>query len=253
MKNLFDVSGKIVLVTGGSRGIGKMIAQGFVENGAKVYVSSRKAVACEETAAELSRKGECVPLPADAANAVGWEAIAHRIEADYGHLDVLVNNAGAAWGAPVEEYPEIGWDKVYDINVRGVFFLIQKLLPALRKSAKPPARVINIASINGIKPPDLETFAYSSSKAACIMLTRHLAKRLAAERILVNAIAPGPFATDMMAATLDTYGAEYVARNPLRRLGNASDIAGTALFMASAASSYMTGAVIPCDGGVSQI
>lgn len=253
MKNLFDVTGKVVLVTGGSRGIGKMIAQGFVENGAKVYVSSRKAAACDETAAELSALGECNALPADAASEAGWEAIARTIEDQNGRLDVLVNNAGAAWAAPIEEYPPAGWDKLYNINVRGVFFLIQKLLPALRRSSSPPARIINIASINGIVPPALETYAYSSSKAASIMLTRHLAKRLAEDRILVNAIAPGPFATDMMAATLDTYGQEYVARNPLKRLGSASDIAGTALFMASAASSYMTGAVIPCDGGVSQV
>lgn len=253
MKNLFDVTGKVVLVTGGSRGIGKMIARGFVENGARVYVSSRKADACDAAAEELSAYGTCRSLPADAARETGWNAIAERLELDEGRLDVLVNNAGAAWGAPLETYPEAGWDKVFDINVRGIFFLIQKLLPLLHASARPPARIINVASINGIQPPDVESYAYSASKAACIMLTRHLAKRLAGEQILVNAIAPGPFHTDMMDETLRTRGEEYIGRNPLKRLGTAEDIAGTALFMASAASAYMTGAVIPCDGGVSQV
>lgn len=253
MNELFDVRDKVVLVTGGSRGIGKMIAQGFVENGARAYISSRKAEACDETAAELSALGTCISLPTDATRESGWEMLSNELAQKEGRLDVLVNNAGAAWGAPLDEYPESGWDKVYDINVRGVFFLTQKLLPLLRKSAHPPARIINIASINGINPPAIETFAYSSSKAANIMLTRHLAKRLAPENILVNAIAPGPFHTAMMAGTLDKLGDKYVAENPLKRLGNPSDIAGTAIFMAAKASAYMTGAVIPCDGGVSQV
>lgn len=253
MKNLFDVTGKVVLVTGGSRGIGKMIARGFVENGATVYVSSRKADACDAAAEDLSAHGICRSLPADAAKDSGWTAIADRLQREEGRLDVLVNNAGAAWGAPLETYPEAGWDKVFDINVRGIFFLTQKLMPLLRAAAQPPARIINIASINGIQPPAIESYAYSASKAACIMLTRHLAKRLAEEQILVNAIAPGPFHTDMMDETLRTRGDEYIDRNPLKRLGTAEEIAGTALFMASAAATYMTGAVIPCDGGVSQI
>ncbi len=253
MKNLFDVAGKVVLVTGGSRGIGKMIAQGFVENGAKVYISSRKSAVCDATAGELSQLGSCFSLPADAASEPGWRAISERLEREEGRIDVLVNNAGAAWGAPLEEYPLAGWDKVFDINVRGVFFLIQRLLPLLRNSEHAPARIINLASINGMQPPEIETYAYSSSKAACIMLTKHLAKRLAAEKILVNAIAPGPFRTDMMEETLEKHGEEYLGRNPLKRVGNPEEIAGTALFLASAASTYMTGAVIPCDGGVSQV
>ena len=201
MKNLFDVSGKVVLVTGGSRGIGRMIAQGFVENGARVYVSSRKVEACLETADELSTLGFCRALAADVAREVGWQTITDKLAAEEGRVDVLVNNAGAAWGAPIEEYPTGGWDKVFDLNVRGVFFLIQMLLPLLRRNAYSPARIINVASINGLNPPEIETYAYSASKAACIMLTKHLAKRLASERILVNAIAPGPFRTDMMEET----------------------------------------------------
>lgn len=252
MENLFDVSGKVVLITGGSRGIGKMIAHGFVENGARVYVSSRKAGACVETANELSKLGVCRALPADVSNSDGWAEVEEQLRKQEGRLDVLVNNAGAAWGAPLESYPEEGWDKLFDLNVRGIFFLIQKLLPLIRNSSHAPARIINIASINGIQPPDVENYAYSASKAACIMLTRHLAKKLASVPVLVNAIAPGPFHTDMMDETLRLRGEEYLARNPLRRLGTPGEIAGTALFMSSAASAYMTGAVIPCDGGVSQ-
>lgn len=253
MHELFDVQDKVVLVTGGSRGIGKMIAQGFVENGARVYITSRRADACDQAAHELAALGSCISLPADASREAGWTMLSEALDQQEGRLDVLVNNAGAAWGAPLDEYPESGWDKAYDINARGVFFLTQKLLPLLRKSSHLPARTINVASINGIQPPAIETYAYSSSKAANIMLTRHLAKRLASENILVNAIAPGPFRTAMMAGTLDKLGDKYVAENPLKRLGDPSDIAGTAIFMAARASAYMTGAVIPCDGGVSQV
>lgn len=253
MKELFDVRDKVVLVTGGSRGIGEMIARGFVENGARVYITSRKAEACNKTAKELAALGTCISLPADTSQESGWAMLSNTLMQKEGRLDVLINNAGAAWGAPIEEYPESGWDKVYNINVRGVFFLTQKLLPLLRKSLHPPARVINIASINGINPPAIESYAYSSSKSANIMLTRHLAKRLASENILVNAIAPGPFRTAMMADTLDKFEDRYLAENPLNRLGDPSDIAGTAIFLAAKASAYITGAVIPCDGGVSQV
>lgn len=253
MKTLFDVDGRVVLVTGGSRGIGKMIARGFVENGARVYLSSRKAAACDAAAAELSAFGTCFPLPADVADETVWPAVASAIGEAEGRLDVLVNNAGASWGAPIEDYPVAGWDKVMNVNLKSVFFLVQQLLPLLRNSAFAPARIINIASVNGLQPPMLETFAYSASKAGCIMLTRHLAKRLAADNILVNAIAPGPFATDMMAGTLAERESEYVERNPLRRLGTPEDIAGVAQFLASRASAYTTGAVIPCDGGVAEV
>lgn len=253
MRDLFDVRGKVVLVTGGSRGIGKMIARGFVENGARVYVSSRNETACEETARELSEVGSCLSLPADLGQEAGWVRVCEHLTQVEGRLDVLVNNAGAVWGAPLDAYPVEGWDKVLDLNLKAVFFLTQRLLPLLRAADHMPSRIINIASINGLQPPDADVYAYSASKAGCIMLTRHLAKRLASENILVNAIAPGPFATDMMTDALARREAEYLGRNPLHRLGAPEDIAGVALFLASRASAYTTGSVIPCDGGVAEV
>ena len=251
MKNLFSVEGKVVLVTGGSRGIGEMIARGFVENGAKVYISSRKAEVCDRVAEELSEFGTCISLPFDLGGMAGIEGLANAIKERESRLDVLVNNAGATWGAPIDEYPEDGWDKTVDLNVKSIFFLTQKLLPLLRaaSTAENPGRVINIASVNGIEPPTLETYAYSTSKAGCIMLTRHLAKRLAPEHILVNAIAPGPFPSKMMAATLAQAGDAIAKSNPRGRIGQPEDIAGVAIFLSSRASAYTTGAVVPCDGG----
>ncbi len=251
MKNLFSVEGKVVLVTGGSRGIGEMIARGYVENGAKVYISSRKAEVCDRVADELSDYGTCISLPFDLGGMAGIEGLADAIKERETRLDVLVNNAGATWGAPIDEYPEDGWDKTVDLNVKSIFFLTQKLLPQLRAAAtaEEPSRVINIASVNGIAPPTLETYAYSTSKAGCIMLTRHLAKRLAPEHILVNAIAPGPFPSKMMAATLAQAGDAIAKNNPRGRIGQPEDIAGVAIFLSSRASAYTTGAVVPCDGG----
>ncbi|KYO57195.1 SDR family oxidoreductase (plasmid) [Tistrella mobilis] len=255
MQNLFDISGKVALVTGGSRGIGEMIATGYVENGAKVYVSSRKATVCQQIADKLSERGTCIALPADVSTMAGIESLVAEITAREQKLDILVNNAGATWGAAIDDYPESGWDKVVDLNMKSVFFMTQKLLPLLRASASAaaPARVINIASINGINPTFLETYAYTSSKAGCIMLTRHLAKRLAAENILVNAIAPGPFPSQMMAATLAERGDEVIAEVPLGRIGQPEDIAGVAIFLASRAGAYTTGATIPCDGGAAEV
>lgn len=255
MKNLFSVEGKVVLITGGSRGIGEMIARGYVENGAKVYISSRKAEVCDRVAEELSEYGTCISLPFDLGGMDGIEGLANAVKARESRLDVLVNNAGATWGAPIDEYPEDGWDKTVDLNVKSIFFLTQKLLPLLRAaaSADEPARVINIASVNGIEPPGLETYAYSTSKAGCIMLTRHLAKRLAPEHILVNAIAPGPFPSKMMAATLAQAGDAIAKNNPRGRIGQPEDIAGVAIFLGSRASAYTTGATIPCDGGSAEV
>jgi NAD(P)-dependent dehydrogenase (short-subunit alcohol dehydrogenase family) len=255
VKKLFDIEGKVALVTGGSRGIGEMIATGYVENGAKVYISSRKKSVCDEIAAQLSQRGTCISLPYDLSTMEGIRGLAADFSAREEKLDILVNNAGASWGAPIDEYPETGWDKVMDLNTKSVFFLTRELLPQLRKAATHdhPARVINIASINGIEPPSLETYAYSTSKAGCIMLTRHLAKRLAAEDILVNAIAPGPFPSQMMAATLAAVGDRIRAANPRGRIGEPEDIAGVAIFLASRASAYTTGAVIPCDGGTAEM
>ena len=194
MKNLFSVEGKVVLITGGSRGIGEMIARGYVENGAKVYISSRKAEVCDRVAEELSDYGTCISLPFDLGGMDGIEGLANAVKERESRLDVLVNNAGATWGAPIDEYPEDGWDKTVDLNVKSIFFLTQKLLPLLRAAATAdaPARVINIASVNGIEPPGLETYAYSTSKAGCIMLTRHLAKRLAPSTSWSTPSRPGP-------------------------------------------------------------
>jgi NAD(P)-dependent dehydrogenase (short-subunit alcohol dehydrogenase family) len=255
MRALFDIRDKVALVTGGSRGIGEMIATGYVENGAKVYISSRKAEACERIAQELSAKGRCIALPFDLSTMEGVEGLAAALGAREERLDILVNNAGAAWGAPIDDYPEAGWDKVVDLNLKSVFFQTTRLLPMLRAaaSAETPARVINISSVNGIVPPELETYAYSASKAGCIMLTRHMAKRLARENILVNSIAPGPFPTQMMAARLAEGGDAIRAANPLGRTGTPQDIAGVAIFLASRASAYTTGATIPCDGGSAEV
>ena len=252
---LFDVSDKAVVVTGGSRGIGRMIAAGFVQGGARVYISARKAEACDATAAELAKDGHCVSIPADLSTVEGCEHLAAAVAAQEPSLHVLVNNAGATWGAPIEEFPDSGFDKVLAVNVKGVFHLTRLLLPQLRSaaSADDPARVINIGSIDGIRVPVMESFSYSASKAGVHMLTRHLAKQLAPDHITVNAIAPGPFESKMMAFALGSdEGRDMVAAGvPLKRIGRPDDMAGAAIFLASRAGSYLTGTVIPVDGGIS--
>jgi NAD(P)-dependent dehydrogenase (short-subunit alcohol dehydrogenase family) len=252
--DLFSVEGKTALVTGGSRGIGFMIASGLVEAGATVYISSRKAEACEEAAAELSKIGVCRSLPADLSTEEGCQGLAVALSALESSLDILVNNAGATWGAPIEAFDEAAFEKVLALNVKGVFHLTRFLLPLLRAAGTEdePARVINIGSIDGIHVPALDTFSYSASKAAVHQLTRHLAKRLAPE-ITVNAIAPGPFESKMMAATLDAFGEQIRQGAPLKRIGRPDDMAGTAIFLASRAGSYLTGAIIPVDGGIATV
>jgi NAD(P)-dependent dehydrogenase (short-subunit alcohol dehydrogenase family) len=251
--DLFSLSGKAALVTGGSRGIGLMIARGFVQAGARVYVSSRNAEACEAVATELSQHGECVAVPADLSS----EAECNRLAGEMGRrepaLHVLVNNAGANWGAPYAEYPDAAWDKVLALNVKSIFHLTRACTPLLEKAASPddPARVINIGSIDGLSVPVLETYAYSTSKAAAHHLTRVLARRLAPSQITVNAVAPGPFESKMMAATLDQFGDAIRDSNPLKRIGRPDDMAGVAIYLASRAGAYVTGAVIPVDGGIS--
>jgi len=250
--DLFSVSGKVALVTGGSRGIGLMIASGLVSAGAKVYVASRKEEECERTAAELSKLGTCVALPGDLSSHDGTKALAESLAAAEPALHILVNNAGANWGAPLTEYPESGWDKVMALNVKAVFDLTRLLLPQLQNGSRPgdPGRVINVGSIDGLQVPLLETYAYSTSKAAVHHLTRVLARKLAPQ-ITVNAIAPGPFESKMMAETLKNFGDAIVKSCPMGRIGEPDDMAGVAIYLASKAGAYVTGAVIPVDGGIS--
>ena len=254
MSDLFSVAGKTVLVTGGSRGIGRMIAGGFVDAGAKVYVSSRKAEACDATAAELSARGACLSLPADLSTEAGCRALAQQLADRETQLHVLVNNAGNTWGAPFEEFDDAAWDRVLSLNVKGVFHTTKFLTPLLRAGSEEddPARVINIGSIDGLRVPILETYSYSASKAAVHMLTRSLARKLA-PHITVNAIAPGPFESKMMAATLDAFGEQIAAGAPLKRIGRPDDMAGAAIYLASRAGAYLTGAIIPVDGGISTV
>ncbi len=252
--NLFDISGKTALVTGGGRGIGLMIARGLVQSGVSVVIASRKAGDLEAAAAELREHGECEAIPADLSTPEGAQALAEAVRAKWPALHILVNNSGATWGAPLDEFPASGWDRVIHTNLEGIFHLTVALLPALRAAAgaEDPARVINIGSIDGIRVPLAESYSYSASKAAVHMLTRHLARRLAGEQITVNAIAPGPFESKMMAFMLDTpeKRAEVERMVPLGRIGRPDDAAGLTVFLASRAGSYLTGAVIPLDGGI---
>ena len=253
MNDLFSVNGKTALVTGGSRGIGLMIARGMVEAGAKVYISSRKAAVCDEAAAELSKSGECYSLPADLGTEAGCRTLTDAFAAREDRLHVLVNNAGANWGAPLAEFPDSAFDKVLALNLKGPFHLTRFMQPLLEAAASDddPARVINIGSIDGLQAPALETYAYSTSKAAVHHLTRVLAHKLAAKRITVNAIAPGPFESKMMEDTLQRFGDQIRASCPLGRIGRPDDVAGTVIYLSSRAGAYLTGVIIPVDGGIS--
>lgn len=260
LNDLFSIDGKTAVVTGGSRGIGEMIAAGFLANGATVYISSRKADVCDATAKRLSDDygGECVSIPADLSKLDGIDGFTSALRERTDSLDILVNNAGASWGAPLEEFPENGWDKVMDTNVKGVFFLTQRLVPLLEAAgtSDDPSRVINIGSIDGIQTPAFETFSYGPSKAAVHALTRQLAAHLVRRNIIVNAVAPGPFPTWMLSTGVGTGGDvegtdwSLVGRgNPRGRVGTAEDIAGMAIFLASRAGAYTVGETITCDGG----
>lgn len=259
MKDLFSIEGKVALVTGGSRGIGEMIAAGFLANGAKVYISSRKADVCDATAERLAKEfgGECISIPANLSEVDAIEAFAQDLSSREEKLDILVNNAGVSWGASLEEFPEIGWDKVMDTNVKGVFFLTQKLLPLLKAAGTPedPSRVINIGSVDGLKNPAFETFSYGPSKAAVHHLTRGMAVHLTKQNVICNAIAPGPFPTWMLSTGVGGGGdtdidwGQVGKGNPRGRVGTPEDIAGLAIFLSSRAGAYVVGEVISCDGG----
>lgn len=249
-KDLFSLQGRVALVTGGSRGIGRMIAAGFLAQGARVYISARKGEACDETARELSSLGTCVSLPADVSTVDGAHALVAAVAAREDKLDILVNNAGAAWGAPYEEFPESGWDKVVDLNLKTPFFLTQALTPLLRKAtADHLAKVINIASIDGISVNPQETYSYAASKAGLIQLTRRMALKLAPERIMVSAIAPGAFASNMNKVARD-HADETAKRIPAGRIGRDEDMAGAAIYLASRAGDYVVGSTLVVDGGV---
>ena len=250
--DLFSLKGRVALVTGGSRGIGEMIAAGFIEHGAKVYISSRKASDCDATAARLSAGGgTCISLPQDISTVEGCQALAARIGELEPSLDILVNNAGAAWGADFDEFPESGWDKVLNLNLKSPFFLTQALRPKLAAGAsqEKPAKVIMIASIDGIRLNPQETYSYHASKSGLIYLTRKMAARLIQDWIVVTCIAPGPFASQMNRDARD-HGDEVAKRVPMRRIGRDEDMAGAAIFLASRAGDYVVGETIAVDGGV---
>lgn len=252
LTHLFGARDKAVLVTGGSRGIGLMIARGFVESGARVYISSRKADVCEQVAAELTETGSCMAIPADLQHEAEAVRLARELGDHEDRLHVLVNNAGATWGEPIETFPASAWDKVLSLNVKAPFLLTRALLPLLEAAATAddPSRVINIGSIDGIHVPALPTYSYSASKAAVHQMTRVLARELGPKQITVNAIAPGPFESKMMAETLENFGDAIAATSPLGRIGRPDDMAGAALFLAGRAGAYVTGSVLPVDGGI---
>ncbi|WP_329296591.1 SDR family oxidoreductase [Streptomyces pseudovenezuelae] len=250
--DLFDLSGKYALVTGGTRGIGMMIARSLLQAGARVVISSRKADACAKAQRLLSEFGDVRAIPADLSRRDECQRLADLVKGDSEHLDILVNNAGAMWREPLATFPEEAWDAVIDLNLKSPFWLVQALLPALRRAgtADDPARIINIGSIAAIHVAQAPNYSYASSKAALHQLTRVLARELGPQHVTVNAVAPGVFPSQMMASTLDAIGDTIAAAAPLRRLGRDDDMAGVAVFLAGRAGSYLTGAVIPVDGGV---
>jgi len=250
--DLFDLTGKVAVVTGGTRGIGLMMARGLVQAGASVYVSSRKPEAGQAVAEELSQYGPVTSVPADLSTEEECLRLAEVVGQSESRVHILVNNAGAAWGAPLEQYPESAWDKLVNLNLKAPFFLIRAFLPLLEAAATAddPARVINVGSIDGLQVPPMPTYAYSSTKAGLHQLTRVLARELGPRHITVNAVAPGPFESKMMAATLAERGESIAASSPLGRIGRPEDMAGVAIYLSGRGGSYVTGAIIPVDGGI---
>lgn len=253
MENLFTLNGKIAVVTGGSRGIGAMIAHGFVAAGVKTYITARKAEELMATAEQLNAlgKGECIAIVGDLSTLSGIEDFCQKLQAQEQQVDILVNNAGATWGEPIDEFPEQGWDKVMDLNAKSIFFLSQKMLPLLRQNANAddPSRIINIASINALANPNMNNYSYSASKAAVIQLTRHLGADLVKQNITVNGIAPGFFPSKMTAFMLAEHQAEADASVPRGRIGSPEDAAGTAIYLSSRAGAWVNGHTITLDGG----
>ncbi|WAL68714.1 SDR family oxidoreductase [Amycolatopsis cynarae] len=249
---LFDLSGKYALVTGGTRGIGMMIARGLLQAGARVVISSRTADTCAEAQHLLSEFGDVQAIPADLSRHDECQRLADLVKVDSDRLDILVNNAGAMWREPLETFPDEAWDAVIDLNLKSPFWLVQALLPALRRAgtADDPARIINIGSIAAIHVAQAPNYSYASSKAALHQLTRVLARELGPQHVTVNAVAPGPFPSQMMASTLDAIGDTIAEKAPLRRLGRGDDMAGIAVFLASRAGAYLTGTIIAVDGGI---
>ena len=252
MKDIFSLKGRVALVTGGSRGIGAMIVQGFLEHGcSRVYITARKAAQCDEAAKQLSQYGECISIPGDVSTLEGIQTLAATISKREPRLDILVNNAGAAWGSEFDTFPESGWDKVVDLNLKAPFFLTQALAPLLRAAAATGhlAKVINIASVDGISVSEMETYSYAGSKAGLIHMTKRMALRLIKDNIGVTAIAPGAFASDMNKAARDH--ADAISKMiPAGRVGTAEDMAGAAIYLASRAGDYVVGSTIIVDGGI---
>ncbi len=250
--DLFDLDGRVAVVTGGTRGIGLMIARGLLQAGAKVYISSRRPEAGDAAVAELSAFGEVISVPADVSSQDECQRLVAAVGEHEYQLHILVNNAGTNWAAPLDEFPDAAWDKVLALNLKAPFLLTRAFLPMLETgaTAEDPSRVINIGSIDGLRVPEFETYAYSASKAGVHQLTRVLARWLGPRHITVNAIAPGLFESKMTAATLERFGDEIAAMSPLGRIGRPDDVAGTAIYLASRAGAYTTGAIIPVDGGI---